>query len=152
MFLAHSGRVRESLVMGAGPLRGLQFFCLRNLAFCSVMSRKILKVGGLRETLLGVNKLYLSYLCTRQRVEFFNNLESTRISKITCQCIVGGDFNCQLDCKKIQDRSPVLLKNLLQRNDLIDTWRAINPTDLGFTRYEKSSQTSNRIDYVFYVF
>ena len=61
--------------------------------------------------------------------------------------IVGGDFNT---CLRVIDRLPVAakkecstgsLKNLLQSCNLMDGWNTKNPSNLGFTYFDKKNVT-----------
>ena len=68
--------------------------------------------------------------------------------------IVLGDFNCtllkSLDWKPIPNRDDIgstELKKYIERNDLIDVWRARNPNSKCFTFGRVNSHS--RIDFIF---
>ena len=81
------------------------------------------------------------------RTHFFDDL-SNQITGFD-NWIVGGDFNCNLDNKQIKDVSKIVLNNVLQEKDLIDSWRTVHPDKEGYTHFHKGSKQANRIDYIF---
>ena len=94
---------------------------------------------------INVLVIYAPANSEHSRIQFFRNLE------ITPSTIVVGDFNNVLD--PIQDRYPSgpssapsrpVLRDIMDRFDLIDSWRAFNPHDVDFT-YHKSDY-SGRLD------
>ena len=64
-----------------------------------------------------------------------------------CNCIIGGDLNNQLDSTNIYDQSKTSLCNMIQENELIDTWRYIENKP-GYTFYHNVIKRPSRIDYV----
>ena len=85
------------------------------------------------------NNLYL-------RRHFFQNI--AKLITRDCKWIIGGDFNCQLDSDNRQDGSVVELQNLIEQNDLLDTWRNIQTNNPGYTYYNKKLRKPTRIDYI----
>ena len=81
------------------------------------------------------------------RVVFFNKLE--KVLDDDLQWLIGGDFNCNLDRGDIKDASKLHLNRVLQKKDLIDTWKTVYPDSSGFTHFHKASRQYGRIDYLF---
>ena len=81
------------------------------------------------------------------RGHFFDGL--TDLINGNDNCIVGGDFNCDLDNQNLKDRSKTILHNVLIEKDLVDAWRIIYPENPGFTHFHKVYNKASRIDYVF---
>ncbi len=63
--------------------------------------------------------------------------------------IIGGDLNCNLDNKKFKEASKIILTNVLNEKDLVDSWRSFHPDKEGFTHFHKGKSHSSRIDYIF---
>ena len=94
---------------------------------------------------LKVVAIYAPAASDSARVKFFNSL------KLSSSSLVVGDFNNVLD--PMQDRCPPgpssvpsrkVLSELMNQHDLVDSWRALNPSGVDFT-YIKSDY-SGRLD------
>ena len=81
------------------------------------------------------------------RKRFFVNFGQVITNNLN-NCIIAGDFNCQLDANNIYDQSKTNLINIIQENGLIDTWRH-KKKEPGHTYYHKGIRRPSRIDYIF---
>ena len=61
-------------------------------------------------------------------------------------CIFAEDLNCRLD-SKMHDPSTASLSDIIQENNLIDSWAYMNHKP-GYTYYHKGIKKPSRIDYV----
>lgn len=69
------------------------------------------------------------------------------------QIIMAGDYNCVLNARldtqprrTTTSKSSLLLNNYMQKLNLVDSWRAIHPTDHDFSFYSSVHKTYSRID------
>ena len=78
-------------------------------------------------------------------VEFGNKLSNIITDY---NCIMSGDFNCHLDSTTNYDQSKNYLSNIIQENNLIDTWNCVESKPV-YTFFHKILKRPSRIDYVF---
>ena len=71
------------------------------------------------------------------RKQFFVDFGNSLLDKhFNYNFIIAGDLNCQLDSTNSYDQSKTSLCNMIQENELIDTWRYIENKP-GYTFYHK---------------
>ena len=89
--------------------------------------------------------------------DFYTKAFSLFSDWIVASSVIAGDFNCclnpRLDKSHIGSRSNASASQSLvgccKDLNLIDTWRALHPTDKQFSFYSKAHKSSSRIDYFF---
>ena len=118
--------------------------------------RKILvNIENIHKECLSVSSLYVPNNLN-MRIQFMNEchkwLQNCAINEQNV--VITGDFNaCYNECDRASgklDKSCHYFKDFILKNDLIDTFRLLNPESKGFTYVHTSDSARNsRIDYIF---
>lgn len=102
-----------------------------------------INVGGNTVSFISIYAPNIASTRKQFLVEFGNALSGMQ----NCNdCIIAGDLNCQLDSKNY-DPSIASLSDIIQANDLLDSWAHISNKP-GYTYYHKGIKRPSRIDYV----
>lgn len=85
---------------------------------------------------------------------FFENIFKIIPDFVHSLVIIAGDYNCVLNAKldthprrTTKSKSASVLSNYMQKLNLIDSWRALHPTDQDYSFYSSVHKTYSRIDF-----
>lgn len=85
---------------------------------------------------------------------FFENIFKIIPDFVHTLVIIAGDYNCVLNAKldthpsqTTKSKSASVLSNYMQKLNLIESWRALHPTDQDYSFYSSVHKAYSRIDF-----